>query len=59
MQSTSENPLVGIEGRAALLRSLGQSLLALPDIFGGRDIVRPGNIVGELCDYQFLVSLEC
>ena len=33
-QATSDNPLAGLEGRAALLRRLGAALLARPDLFG-------------------------
>jgi hypothetical protein len=33
-QVTSENPLIGVEGRAALMRNLGQALKARPDLFG-------------------------
>ncbi|KAI0437235.1 DUF1688 domain-containing protein [Xylaria telfairii] len=42
-QASDENPMLGIDSRAALLRSLGQSLLAHPDIFGPEG--RPGNLV--------------
>jgi hypothetical protein len=34
-QITPENPLLGMEGRAALLRSLGAAILRRPDIFKG------------------------
>lgn len=44
-QATPEgNPLVGLEGRAALLRRLGEALSAAPGLFG-----RPGR-VGNLYD---------
>jgi hypothetical protein len=33
-QVTEANPLVGVEGRAALLRNLGQALKSRPDLFG-------------------------
>lgn len=46
-QVSNENPMVGVESRAALLRSLGQSLLAHTDKFG--DHGRPGLLVGEAC----------
>lgn len=36
--------MLGVDSRAALLRSLGQSLLAHPGIFGAEG--RPGNLVG-------------
>ncbi|WP_247877418.1 URC4/urg3 family protein [Azospirillum brasilense] len=43
-QAGPDNPLVGLEGRAALLRRLGSALTAAPDLFG-----RPGR-VGALYD---------
>ncbi|MBB3268609.1 hypothetical protein FHW79_006284 [Azospirillum sp. OGB3] len=43
-QAGPDNPLVGLEGRAALLRRLGSALAAAPDLFG-----RPGR-VGNLYD---------
>ena len=33
-QVTPDNPLVGLEGRAALLRRLGEALASAPDLFG-------------------------
>lgn len=44
-QASEANPMLGIESRAALLRSLGSSLLAFGDVFGADG--RPGNLVGE------------
>ncbi|HTJ82589.1 MAG TPA: DUF1688 family protein, partial [Polyangiaceae bacterium] len=38
-----DNPLVGLEGRAHLLSSLGAALSARPELFGSR--ARPGNLV--------------
>ena len=43
-QVTEDNPLVGLEGRSALLRRLGAALVAAPELFG-----RPGR-VGNLYD---------
>ncbi|WP_145680096.1 URC4/urg3 family protein [Azospirillum brasilense] len=43
-QAGPDNPLVGVEGRAALLRRLGGALDAAPDLFG-----QPGR-VGHLYD---------
>ena len=37
-----DNPLVGVEGRAALLRRLGAALVAQRDVFAGR--ARPGGL---------------
>ncbi|KAK6497687.1 hypothetical protein TWF481_012091 [Arthrobotrys musiformis] len=42
-QSSSSNSMLGVESRAALLQSLGASLLAHPKVFGEEG--RPGNIV--------------
>ena len=44
-QSSEENPMLGVDSRAMVLRSLGTSLLSHPDTFGVDG--RPGNIVGE------------
>ncbi|KAL2001972.1 hypothetical protein VTN02DRAFT_924 [Thermoascus thermophilus] len=46
MQVAPDNPLVGIQDRAALLRRLGESLSTLPVIFGPEG--RPGNLVDHL-----------
>jgi hypothetical protein len=46
-QVTSDNPLVGIEGRVALLQRLGQTLSELPHLFGDRS-ARPGYLVDYL-----------
>ncbi|OIW27697.1 DUF1688-domain-containing protein [Coniochaeta ligniaria NRRL 30616] len=42
-QVSDGNPMSGVDSRAALLRSLGRSLLAHPDVFGAEG--RPGNLV--------------
>lgn len=47
-QVTEANPLVGVEGRAELLRRLGALLAAKPDIFGRNDTPRPGGLVDRL-----------
>lgn len=44
-QITPDNPLAGLEGRAALLRSLGAALLTRPDLFAGG---RPGGLFDAL-----------
>lgn len=44
-QITDKNPMLGVESRANLLRSLGKSLLSHPDVFGKEG--RPGNVVGK------------
>jgi hypothetical protein len=42
------NPLLGLDGRAALLRRLGAQVLARPDLFGGADAPRPGGLYDVL-----------
>jgi hypothetical protein len=44
LQVSSSNPLVGIGGRADLLRRLGAVIVARPEIFGREDKVRPGGL---------------
>jgi hypothetical protein len=46
MQVTADNPLVGIAGRAALLRRLGAALAAQPALFG--EAGRIGNLFDHL-----------
>ena len=41
-QVSPDNPLVGLEGRAALLNRLGRVVATNPDIFGQHDDPRPG-----------------
>ena len=43
-QISDKNPMLGVESRANLLRSLGKSLVSQPDVFGEEG--RPGNVVG-------------
>ncbi|MGJ5201862.1 URC4/urg3 family protein [Bradyrhizobium sp. HKCCYLR20261] len=43
-----ENPLVGLEGRVALLRRLGEATAAKPEIFGTQDAPRPGGLFDQL-----------
>ena len=42
------NPLVGLDGRAALLRRLGEAMAARPDVFGAD--ARPGGLVDSQPD---------
>jgi Protein of unknown function (DUF1688) len=42
------NPLVGLDGRAALLRRLGRQCLARPDLFELEDTPRPGGLADVL-----------
>jgi hypothetical protein len=43
-QVSSDNPLVGLEGRCALLNRLGTAVAAAPEIFGQADDPRPGGL---------------
>jgi hypothetical protein len=47
-QVSEDNPLVGLEGRAALLRRLGQQVKARPDLFASADAPRPGGLYDVL-----------
>jgi hypothetical protein len=47
-QVTAQNPLAGVAGRVALLRRLGQTVLAKPEVFGTKDSPRPGGIFDHL-----------
>jgi Protein of unknown function (DUF1688) len=47
-QVDDNNPLLGLEGRAELLRSLGRLVLAHPEIFGREDTPRPGGFFDHL-----------
>jgi hypothetical protein len=42
------NPLLGLDGRAALLRRLGAQVLARPDLFAVADAPRPGGLYDVL-----------
>jgi hypothetical protein len=43
-QVSDENPLTGLEGRAALLRRLGDVVALAPEYFGGAETARLGNL---------------
>jgi hypothetical protein len=47
-QVADDNPLVGIEGRAELLRSLGRLVAQRPEIFALNDTPRPGGFFDHL-----------
>ena len=49
-QVSGQNPLVGLDGRAALLRRLGQACLAEPDLFALEDEPRPGGLFDAMVD---------
>lgn len=48
MQVSDTNPLVGLEGRADLLRRLGRHVASKPDVFASRDTPRPGGLYDRL-----------
>jgi hypothetical protein len=43
-QVSAENPLVGLDGRVALLQRLGERVAQASDIFGREDTPRPGGL---------------
>jgi len=43
-QVSEANPLAGLSGRAELLRRLGRTIAAAPEIFGRNDTPRPGGL---------------
>lgn len=47
-QAADANPLTGLEGRAALLRRLGDQCLKRPDLFARADTARPGGLADVL-----------
>lgn len=47
-QVSEANPLVGLDGRAALLRRLGELALKKPDVFARHDGARPGGLFDHL-----------
>jgi hypothetical protein len=59
LQVSRSNPLLGVEGRAKLLRNLGEALEASPEFFGS-EVPRPGNMVDYLLAHSQgnKVSLE-
>lgn len=56
-QVSDSNPMLGVDSRAALLRSLGQSLLAHPDVFGAEG--RPGRLVGTAVPFAMNSQIAC
>lgn len=48
MQVSDTNPLVGMDGRAELLRRLGRLVTSKPDVFGSQDAPRPGGLFDRL-----------
>ena len=47
-QVDGSNPMVGLDGRAALLRRLGEQVEARPDLFASADAARPGGLYDVL-----------
>jgi hypothetical protein len=47
-QVSDDNHLTGLAGRADLLRRLGRTVLAAPEIFGRNDTPRPGGLFDHL-----------
>ena len=47
-QASDANPLAGLEGRAGLLRRLGATVAARPDVFARTDTARPGGLFDHL-----------
>lgn len=47
-QVSADNPLVGLDGRAALLRRLGDQCLGRTDLFASKDTARPGGLADVL-----------
>jgi hypothetical protein len=47
-QVRPDNPLLGLEGRAQLLRALGELVLARPEVFARSDLPRPGGFFDYL-----------
>jgi hypothetical protein len=54
MQVSSNNPMVGLEGRASLLVNLSHALKSNPTFFGAEG--RPGNLIGKDMCFFFSVS---
>jgi hypothetical protein len=50
LQVGPANPLIGVGGRAKVLRSLGEALEKRPDFFGA-EVQRPGNMVDYLLEH--------
>ena len=50
LQVGPDNPLTGLEGRAALLRRLGETLAAAPEIFGRCHTPRPSGLFDGLVE---------
>ncbi len=47
-QAGPDNPLLGVPGRADLMRGLGRTVAAAPGVFGRHDTPRPGGLFDHL-----------
>jgi len=47
-QLSPDNPLVGLDGRVALLRNLGRTVAAAPAVFAMQDTPRPGGLFDRI-----------
>jgi hypothetical protein len=47
-QVSADNPLIGLEGRVALLRRLGELIARKPEVFAIKDAARPGGLFDHL-----------
>jgi len=47
-QASAANPLLGVDGRVALLRRLGAAVAANPEVFARSDAPRPGGLFDHL-----------
>lgn len=56
MQVSSDNPMVGLEGRASLLVNLSHALKANAPFFGAEG--RPGNMIGRSRRQNFLFQFR-
>src|SRR5262249_25519856 len=57
LQVTADNPLVGLAGRAALLRALGTAVAGAPQYFG-TDSPRLGHLFDYLCGHTSAGSVS-
>ncbi|MBV9135898.1 MAG: DUF1688 family protein, partial [Hyphomicrobiales bacterium] len=55
-QASQANPLIGLAGRASLLRALGREISAAPAIFAARDSARPGGLFDHLAGRTAVLS---
>ncbi len=56
-QADETNPLMGLEGRAALIARLGKAVLDNPSVFAMKDRARPGGLFDHLAQFAGGTSL--